>query len=127
MRLTGVFLCRMHASLSAFAALSVLCPMADTLPGQCRCIFKAYALVLNLQLYNLAPIEVAALEAMDEHLCRCDVRRHGNVIQVAETEQVFIVRLQCLLLHGVAEVQQKVDLVAGDTRRNLLIAALWAA
>ena len=65
---------------------------------------------------------------MDQHLGRRDIRRDRDVVHVAKAQKVLVVRrFRLLRLHGIAEKQQEVDLIAGDARRNLLVAALFAA
>ena len=72
-------------------------------------------------------VEVSALKSVDERLGGSDVRCNGNVVYVAETEQIDVVRFVRLRVERVAEEYQTVDLVAGDAGSKLLVAALRAA
>ena len=61
---------------------------------------------------------------MDKSLCSRDIGRNGNIVHIAQTEQIYIVRLVRLRIERVAEEYQQVDLIAGDAGGKLLVAAL---
>ena len=78
-------------------------------------------------IYDIAPVEVAALERVDERLSGRDVGRNGDIVHVAQAQKPRLVGLAGLRADRVAEKEQQVDLVAGDARRDLLVAALRPA
>ena len=49
---------------------------------------------------------------------------NGNIVHVAQTQKPRLVGLAGLRADRIAEKEQQVDLVAGDARRDLLVAAL---
>jgi len=88
-----------------------------------------YAMFLKIRslTHIFAPIKVAALESVDKCLRSSDICRHRNIMYIAQTQNVNVVRLMRFRVHRIAEEYQQVYLVAGDTGRKLLIAALRAA
>src|SRR5699024_10053401 len=110
---------------AAFSPDRALCPCrirrysSRSSPDISYTVLHFPAVVNRLQLDDLAPVEVAALEAVDQHLGRRDIRRDRDVVHVAKAQKVLVVRrFRLLRLHGIAEKQQEVDLIAGDARRN---------
>jgi hypothetical protein len=75
---------------------------------------------------DVAPVEVAALQTMDEHLCGGDVGGQRDVVHITQAQQRHLIGLTGLCIDGVAEEQEQIDLVAGDAGRDLLVAALDA-
>ena len=75
---------------------------------------------------DIAPIEVAALQAVNEHFGGGDVGGQRDVVDIAQAQQGHFVGFTGLGVDGVAEEQQQIDLVAGDAGRDLLVAALNA-
>ena len=75
-------------------------------------------------MHDIAPIQIAALQAVDQHLGGGDVGGHGDVVHIAQAQQSHLVGLAGLCIDGVAEKQQQVDLIAGNAGRDLLVAAL---
>mgnify|MGYP006914222508 CR=1 FL=1 len=73
---------------------------------------------------DIAPIQIAALQAVDEHLGGGNVGGHGDVVHIAQAQQGHLVGLAGLRVDGVAEEQQQVDLIAGNAGSDLLVAAL---
>ena len=71
-------------------------------------------MVLNLQLYNLAPIEVAAAQALDEHFGRGGVGRHGDEVLVAEPGEL-VDGVEALRVRRVTEAEDEVDLAEALT------------
>ena len=61
---------------------------------------------------------------MDQDLGGGNVGGNGNVVYIAQAQQIQLVRLMGLRIDGVAEEQQQVDLIAGNARCNLLVAAM---
>ncbi len=68
--------------------------------------------------------EVAALQAVDEHFSSGDVGGQRDIVHIAQAQQRHFVGLAGLSVDGVPEEQQQVYLVAGNARRDLLVAAL---
>lgn len=91
----------------------------------------AFALLkLNLSadgVDDVAPIHVAALEAVNKHLGGGDVGGDGNVVNVAKAQKICVVGLKIALGQRVAEKEQKIDFVAADAGGNLLVSPLRAA
>ena len=71
-----------------------------------------------------APVKVAALEGVDKGFGGGNIGRNGNVVYIAESEQVDVVRLVGFRVQRIAEEYQQVDLVSGNAGSKLLIAAL---
>ena len=80
---------------------------------------------LRLRVDDIAPVEVAAGKAHDEHFSGGEVGGKGDVVLVAELgdigQAVVILRVG-----GVAEEEDHIDLVVGDARADLLGAAVDA-
>ena len=57
---------------------------------------------------DVPPVEVAPLEAVYEHLARRDIGRHRDIVDVAESQNVVILRLVGLRGERVAEEKQKI-------------------
>ena len=70
---------------------------------------------------DISPIQIAALQAVNQHLCGGDVGGDGDVVHIAQAQHVHIVCLVGLLVERIAEEQQHVNFVAGDARGNLLV------
>ena len=66
------------------------------------------------------------LQAVDEDLGGGDVGGHGDVVHIADAQQVHLVGFTGLGSDGVAEEQQHVHFLAGDTSHDLLAAAMAA-
>lgn len=81
---------------------------------------------LSFGVYNIPPVQVAVFQGVDHGLGRSDVGGVGDVVHIAKAQQTGLVRLGGLGADGVAEVQQQVDLIAGNARGDLLVAALAA-
>ena len=75
-------------------------------------------------MHDIAPVQIAALQAVDQHLGGGDVGCHGDIVHIAQAQQRHFVGLAGLSVDGVAEEQQQVDLIAGDAGCDLLVAAL---
>ena len=75
---------------------------------------------------DVAPIVVAALERMNDRFSGGDIGRRGDVVHIAKAQQVIRLRFVGLGVQGVTENQKQIDLVAGNARADLLIAALRA-
>ena len=73
---------------------------------------------------DITPIQVAALQAVDEHLSGGNVGGHGDVVHIAQAQQGHLIGLAGLCIDGVAEEQQQVHLIAGNAGRDLLVTAL---
>ena len=71
---------------------------------------------------DIAPGQVAALETLNEHLGRGHIGRKGHVVLIAQARNV--VDAVVLRDGGVAEIQDQVQLVIGNTRADLLITTL---
>ena len=63
---------------------------------------------------------------MDQNLGGSNVGSHRDIMHIAEAEQVDVVRLMGFGIQGIPEKQEQVHLIAGDARRDLLVAALRA-
>ena len=70
--------------------------------------------------------QIAALQAMDEYLGRGDIGRDGDIVYVAQAQQIHFIGLMGLRADRVSEEEQQVDLVAGDARSDLLVAPMGA-
>ena len=77
-------------------------------------------------MHDIAPVQISALEAVDQHLGGGDVGGHGDVVHIAQAQQSHLIRLAGLCIDGVAEEQQHVHFLAGDTSHDLLPAAMAA-
>ena len=77
-----------------------------------------------LGMHDVAPVEVAALKAVDEDFRSGDVSGQRDIVHITQTQQGHLVRLAGLCIDGVAEEQQQIDLIAGDAGRDLLVTAL---
>ena len=75
---------------------------------------------------DVSPIQVAPFQRVDQRLCRGDVGRYWNIVYIAQTQKMRRV-LVGLLRQRIPEKQQKVNLVTGNPRRDLLVTALFAA
>ena len=74
---------------------------------------------------DVAPVEVAAPQTLHQDLGRGGVGRKGDLILVAQTLDLVDV-VKAAGVGGIAEEQDKVDLVEGDARADLL-GAPWSA
>lgn len=75
---------------------------------------------------KLAPIEISAFKRHDKCLTGRDIGRNWDVVNVAESQKIMLIRFGGLTGQGIAEEDQKVDLVAGDLRADLLTSTLRA-
>ena len=75
---------------------------------------------------DIAPVQIAALQAMDEYLGCGDIGRDGDIVYVAQAQQIHFIGLMGLRADRVSEEEQQVDLVAGDARSDLLVAPMGA-
>ena len=73
---------------------------------------------------NVPPIQVAPLQAVDEHLGGGHVGGEGDVVLVAQIGDIFQVGVQVIGL-GIGEEEDHVDLVVGDPGPDLLAAAVF--
>ena len=64
---------------------------------------------------------------MDQALSRGHIGGYGDVVHVAQAKQVCVIRLIRLGIERIAEKQQQVDLIIGNARGDLLVAAQSAA
>ena len=64
---------------------------------------------------------------MDHGLGRGDIGGVGDIVDIAQAQQAGLIRLGGLGPDGIAEIQQQVDLIAGNPGSDLLIAAMGAA
>ena len=64
---------------------------------------------------------------MDQAFSRGHIGGDGNVVYVAQAEQVRVVRLIRLGVERITEKQEEVDLIIGNACRDLLISSLGAA
>ena len=71
-------------------------------------------------MHDIAPVQIAALQAVDQYLGSGNVGGHGDIVHIAQAQQRHFIGLTGLCVDGVAEEQQKVHLVAGDAGRDLL-------
>ena len=77
---------------AAFSPDRALCPCrmrrysSRSSPDISYTVLHFPAVVNRLQLDDLAPVEVAALEAVDQHLGRRDIRRDRDVVHVAKAQ-----------------------------------------
>ena len=78
---------------------------------------------LGFGIDNIAPVQVAPGQAQHQHFRRGQVAGIGDVVLVTQTEDVGYILIRGLLI-GVAEAQHHVDLIIGDTGRDLLAAAV---
>ena len=65
-------------------------------------------------MHDVAPVEVAALEAVDQDLSGGDVGGHRDVVDIAQAQQSHLIRLAGLCVDGVAEEQQQIYLALQD-------------
>ena len=84
-------------------------------------------MILVKLFYNVSPIEIAALETVDQHFGGSDIGSDGDIMHIAEPEKVHIIRLMGLGVQRISEEDEHIDLVAGDTSGHLLVSALRAA
>ena len=75
---------------------------------------------------DVAPIEVSALERMDQCFSGCDVGCDRDVVYVAESEQSGFVRFSWVGADRITKIEQQVDFIAGDAGRDLLVPTLPA-
>src|SRR5699024_10667811 len=76
---------------------------------------------------DIAPVQIAPLQTVDQHFGSGDVGGHRDVVHVTETEKVHVIGLVGLGAARVTEKQQQIDLIAGNAGCNLLVAALRTA
>ena len=76
---------------------------------------------------NISPVKVASLKSVNEHLGSSDIGSNRDVVHIAESEEIHVVCLGGLGVEGIAEKQEHINLVAGNSCGNLLSAALRAA
>ena len=76
---------------------------------------------------NISPVHISALKSVYKYLGGGDVGSHGDVVNIAKTEKVGIVRLKIALGERIAEKEQKIYFIAADTGGYLLVAALSSA
>ena len=110
-----------------------------TLPTQSRCdidiiihlIFtfvKGKSTFISINGINdLAPVKISSFKRMDKSLGSSDIGRNGNVMNIAESQQVHFIRLVGLGRKRISEKQEQVDLVARNTCAYLLISSLCTA
>ena len=87
-------------------------------------VLLSAAVVLGAGVHDLAPIQITAIQSHDQHLGGGDVGGHGDVVQVAHTEQLVLGLVVACGGAGVAEIQKHVDLVIGNAGGDLLLTAL---
>jgi hypothetical protein len=78
-------------------------------------------------MHDIAPIQIAALQAVDQYLGSGNVGGHGDVVHIAQAQQRHFVGFAGLCVDGITEEQQQVDLIAGDAGCDLLVAAYFAS
>ena len=89
--------------------------------------FRAAApVVIRFGIYDFAPVEVAAVQRVYQHLRSCDICCDGNVMHVAEAEQVVFRFAEIRGRDRGTEIKEHIDLIEGNARRNLLFSALFA-
>lgn len=64
---------------------------------------------------------------MDQSFGCGDVGCHGNIVDIAQTQQIRTILFSGTGCNGVPEEKQQVDLIAGNPGSDLLIAAMGAA
>ena len=80
---------------------------------------------LGFRVHDVAPVEVAAAEAEDEHFRRRHIAGKGDVILVAQAGNIAHA-LAGLFIARIVEEEHHVDLVVGDACADLLRAAVYA-
>ena len=76
---------------------------------------------------KLTPVKVAPFKSVYQGFGSGYIGRHRNVVDITESQEISLIRLVRLSCKGVSEKQEKVDLIAGYTRTDLLVSALGAA
>ena len=102
------------------AAISV---QKKSAPIRVRFIFSHAISVAHI----LTPVEVATLQCVYQCLSRSDIGRNRDIMNITQTQKIYIIRLVGLCIERVAEEHQQVYLVAGYAGCKLLIATLRAA
>jgi hypothetical protein len=82
----------------------------------------SFAVHLGIRVYKFAPVKVAAVESADEDFGGRQVCRDGDVVNVAEAEQIGVVAVGFGVgsRQGVAEEKQQVYLIVGYAGNELL-------
>ena len=88
--------------------------------GYAGCPFES----AGLGIYNISPIQIAAIQTENEHFRGRRVGCDRNVMHVAQAREHMDVGLVLAVGHGITEEQDEVDLVVRDAGRNLLLTAL---
>ena len=76
--------------------------------------------------HDLTPIEIASFKSVNKQLCRCDICSHRNIVHVAYSQKIHIIRLVRLRIDRISEKQKHIYFIAGDLCADLLTAALRA-
>ncbi len=62
---------------------------------------------------NIAPVEIASTQPLNQDLCRCGIGGKGDLILVTEP-LYFIDIVKALWVSRITEEQDQIDLVIGD-------------
>ncbi len=74
------------------------------------------SVIIGAGIYDLSPVKVSSVKSAYEDLCGCDIGSYGNIVKVAELEQVKIVLFgHTVVFIRIAEEENKVDLVVGNS------------
>ena len=107
------------------------CKMHNCLSPHCEhfafCIlhFALFFLESGLAANHFAPIQVAPLQAHDEHLRACQIGGNGDIVLITVPDGFdHLAVIPGIGIVGVGEQQDQIDLVIGDPGIDLLVAAL---
>ena len=76
---------------------------------------------------DISPVKISVLKSVDKNFRSGKICGDGNIVNVTEPEKVILILLVFLGIHRISEEKEKVDLIACDSRTDLLISALISA
>ena len=93
------------------------------------CLLKSAlfaAVVFGNGIDDLSPVEITMIERANEDLSRCNIGGNGYVVNVAKAQKIALHLAVVGIGRGIAEEEQKVDLVVRNAGCYLLRAAVLA-
>ena len=83
------------------------------------------AIVFGNGIDDLAPVEITVIERANQNLCSCDISGNGDVMNVAKAQKVALHLAVIGIGRGIAEEEQKIDLVVRNAGCYLLRSAVF--